>query len=381
MMTPVSFLYCFLAVYFTLGGKPVNSVCVSFEITSKSVSDNGEKRTVHLTFAVNNTCTGENTSVRRVTLLEQTSRQYEPPICHIKFKHGVCTFSPVCSCNQHSNTFSVTKRLESTDNARWLLDGQLENDVTFNKTVDIQPIVTTPKRALQQTSLGISSEITGTTTTAVSKVTPAKTTIVAVTTTVKVTSTTEASTLSFHAGLYIMGGCIGFVLLVVTALAIFVGRLYMKKGRLRRLPPPPAPHNVRRAVGNAVMFHAGQDDCDSFVSMQGHEYAEIPDSSDLSTSHNTSTSSDTYPVSDSSMSDDCLHYIACPSSDSSLPEDYLHPVASASGDAAPDTPREAPSSRKTGKDSTKARACETSWTPEAALVSVELHYQNDQNAQ
>ncbi|XP_070203489.1 uncharacterized protein [Littorina saxatilis] len=103
-------------------------------------------------------------------------------------------------------------------------------------------------------------------------------------------------------------------------------------GGTRRLPPPPpAPHNVRRAAGNAVMFHAAQDDRDSFVSVQVHDYAEIPDDTDLSNSSRTLTSLDSYPqspVSDSSMSDDYLHHIACPSSDSSLPEDYMHPVES-----------------------------------------------------
>ncbi|XP_070202392.1 uncharacterized protein [Littorina saxatilis] len=124
----------------------------------------------------------------------------------------------------------------------------------------------------------------------------------------------------------------GFVLLVVCLLGICVVRLYLKRGGTRRLPPPPpAPHNVRRAAGNGVMFHAAQDDSDSFISVQGHEYAEIPDDTDLSNSSRTLTSLDSYPqspVSDSSMSDDYLHHIACPSSDSSLPEDYLHPVAS-----------------------------------------------------
>ncbi|KAK7089427.1 hypothetical protein V1264_025130 [Littorina saxatilis] len=82
-------------------------------------------------------------------------------------------------------------------------------------------------------------------------------------------------------------------------------------------------------MADAVMFHAqaaGLRDSDSFNSAQGHEYAEIPDDTDLSNSDNSLPSFDSSPVSNSSVSDDCLHYIACPSSDSSLPEDYLHPV-------------------------------------------------------
>ncbi|XP_070203254.1 uncharacterized protein [Littorina saxatilis] len=105
------------------------------------------------------------------------------------------------------------------------------------------------------------------------------------------------------------------------ALCILFGCVAKRKGRLRTLPPPPpAPHNVRRAAGGAVMF---QDDRESFVSVLGHDYAEIPDDTDSGKSNSTLAS-----VSDSSMSDDCLHHIACPSSDSSLPDDYLNPVAS-----------------------------------------------------
>ncbi|KAK7105561.1 hypothetical protein V1264_016925 [Littorina saxatilis] len=99
-------------------------------------------------------------------------------------------------------------------------------------------------------------------------------------------------------------------------------------GGLRRLPLPPVPHHARRqAAGPGVVFHVppvGHNDC-----VQGHFYDEIPEDSHQSISENSPASVRSSPVSDSSMSDDCLHHIACPSSDSSLPEDYLNPVASA----------------------------------------------------
>ncbi|KAK7105470.1 hypothetical protein V1264_016842 [Littorina saxatilis] len=126
---------------------------------------------------------------------------------------------------------------------------------------------------------------------------------------------------------YLLLGFIGFVLLIVVVLFA----VFSWKHRARRLPPPPAPHNVRRARCGAVMFHAAQDGSDSTVSM--HEYAEIPDDDDSSTHENSqrsvhASSLSASSLSDSSMSDDCLHHIACPSTDSSLPEDYLNPVAS-----------------------------------------------------
>ncbi|XP_070201045.1 uncharacterized protein [Littorina saxatilis] len=79
------------------------------------------------------------------------------------------------------------------------------------------------------------------------------------------------------------------------------------------------------------MFRVPPDehrDRDSFVSVLGHDYAEIPYTVHSTPTDNRLTPRDSFPVSDSSMSDGCLHHIACPSSDSSLSEDYLHPVAS-----------------------------------------------------
>ncbi|XP_070201699.1 uncharacterized protein [Littorina saxatilis] len=135
-------------------------------------------------------------------------------------------------------------------------------------------------------------------------------------------------------GLFILGGVVGLVLLIVIVLSICVGVLFWKRGRPRRLPPPPAPHHVRRAACDRVVVHAARRD--SRVSSdcsQGNEYAEIQDDTDLSRSESSLASLPMSTVSDSSMSD-CLHHIACPSSDSSLPEDYLNPVASFGGTAA-----------------------------------------------
>ncbi|XP_070182412.1 uncharacterized protein [Littorina saxatilis] len=124
-------------------------------------------------------------------------------------------------------------------------------------------------------------------------------------------------------------GAVGFIVLCLLIMAVFLGRLY-RRGAIVNLLPAPAPHNVRRAAGNGVRFRVssvGESDRESFVSVLGHDYSEIPEEVVTAPSADNQASTSSSSVSDSSMSD-CLHHIACPSSDSSLPEDYLHPVES-----------------------------------------------------
>ncbi|KAK7105150.1 hypothetical protein V1264_016566 [Littorina saxatilis] len=146
--------------------------------------------------------------------------------------------------------------------------------------------------------------------------------------------------------LVVMLGSIGCGLLFLVGLSIVFNAVMRKRrvgGRSGKLPPPPAPHSVRRAAGDSVMIcdqPPPLPDRPTFVSAHVSDYAdyaEIPCETDPSLSNKVLTTLDSSPVSDSSMSDDCLHHIACPSSDSSMSEDYLHPVASASKSVEPAT--------------------------------------------
>ncbi|XP_070183254.1 uncharacterized protein [Littorina saxatilis] len=153
--------------------------------------------------------------------------------------------------------------------------------------------------------------------------------------------------LSSHRGIFILGGSVGFVLLVITGLSVFVGVLYWKRGSPSNILPPPIPHQFRRVAPDAVLYRVSppeHQDRGSVITIQSNVYDEIPGDNDSSTPDDSIASVDSLSLSrgttsdssmsDSSMSDGILHHIACPSSESSLSDDYLHPTTPYKGTSA-----------------------------------------------
>ncbi|XP_070201296.1 uncharacterized protein [Littorina saxatilis] len=261
-------------------------------------------------FTVHNACNNEAEDIKSLKVFRGTKPKFEAASCHITFINETCSIQAGCSCDEQSREFSMVTAVDKVDDTSLFLFGELRNGVRFNKTITLNL-----NAGYQSTSLTTEiiswSEVSETT--GISSSPPP-------------TTAASQNGSGTQVGFFILGGVVGFVLLVVTILSICMGVLFWKRGRPRRLPPPPpAPHNARRAAGNAVMYPAAQGGSDCSVSVLGHEYAEIPDDTDTGKSNSTLTSVHSSPMSDMS---DCLHHIACPSSDSSLPEDYLNPVAS-----------------------------------------------------
>ncbi|KAK7105563.1 hypothetical protein V1264_016927 [Littorina saxatilis] len=288
-----------------------DSVCAFFEKKDAYVADDGDNVITDF-----NIC--PDISLSFVRAYQGSEPGFARPKCRIPFTGGTCNFTaPYCSCSKR--TFSLTVEINSSDCAQWYIHGDLENDGSLNKTVQICP-------NQYRTSQSTSTETDASTRLAVTDIStgfprnPTHTDTSTIKTTLHQTTNGGEGQGDSLKAVSILGGVVGFVLLIVAVLAVCVGILFWKRGRSRRLPPPPpAPHNVRRAV------HCGSQ----ALSTHGHEYDEIPDDVDMNKSESSLASVHSLPVSDSSMSDDCLHHIACPSSDSSLPEDYLNPVASA----------------------------------------------------
>ncbi|KAK7089056.1 hypothetical protein V1264_024321 [Littorina saxatilis] len=311
-----------LLVIITLDVNKADDSCPSFQAVNSSVAGD-DVFTVNLTYVVTPCGEQKNSEIVLKTLRGKSTRS--PPACIISINDTVCNSRVGCSCtSEPGRVFMVTMEVDSFDEEEWLIVGILNNQEIFRDNITLR----CPVDGMQETSHSLPAEGDSSTGQRVASTT---------TDDPKIESTNPAQTPTTTPSppqtvIYIMGGVIGFVLLVLTILAVFVGVLFWKRGRSRRLPPPPpAPHNFRRAVADVVMFHAqaaGLRDSDSFASAQGHEYDEIPDDTDLSKSDDSLPTLDSTAVSDSSMSD-CLHHIACPSSNSSLPEDYLHPVESA----------------------------------------------------
>ncbi|XP_070202918.1 uncharacterized protein [Littorina saxatilis] len=301
--------------------------CVHSDIFNvNSPLTNAQGSPVTLNFSISKVCTSEYVRVQTVRVRKKSAFGGHQVVCLFTIEDGTCVSlqSSSCACDPKSRDFSVTTTANHAGDD-FSIVAQLKNGETFNETVKIQAIITST--TLTQTSSGpsvLSTEVETQPDVSLQEDMTARDQ-----TEHKDTPDKENLGITQPVLLLVLGA-VGFIVLCLLIMAVFLGRLY-RRGAIVNLLPAPAPHNVRRAAGNGVRFRVssvGEPDRESFVSVLGHDYAEIREDVVTASSADNQASISSSPVSDSSMSDDCLHHIACPSSDSSLPEDYLHPVES-----------------------------------------------------
>ncbi|KAK7095500.1 uncharacterized protein [Littorina saxatilis] len=244
--------------------------CVLFQSKCNLVNaDTGVYAT--LTFTVVNTCTSENSSVHVVSVKRKTPvPPYIIPLCQIFHNHtGSWTSADGCEINHVTEQYVVAGGITSLGSEQWILSGVLWNGVRI-------PTVVVDMGDMHLRHI-------------------------------------ESKLESMKTDIMIL---LGVIIGITTA--FILGRVFKTAvTRNTHLPPPPAPHRVRRHTANDVIAMGPQAVQDGHNSFPSYGYATAFDD-DTTSCDDSLTPAFSRPasdaVSDSVLNDDDIHHTNCSSS-------------------------------------------------------------------